>query len=62
MTQERIATILNEWERRYIADPKAFGVEFQTVIEFLAEEASGQFPSYGASGAAYMAKLDSELP
>jgi len=61
MDQDQIARALNEWMRRYIADPKAFDAEFQTVGEFLQDEAEGREPSYGETGAAYMRKLLDEL-
>ena len=61
MAPEQIAVALNEWMRRYIADPKAFTAEFQTVSEFLKDEEEGRERSYGETGAAYMQKLLDEL-
>jgi len=62
MTQERLAVLFNEWQRRYIADPDGFTREFQDVAKFMAETANGKTPSYGDECSAWMAKLDSELP
>jgi hypothetical protein len=42
MDQDQIARALNEWMRRYIADPAAFDAEFQTVGEFLKDEEEGR--------------------
>ena len=61
MTQAEIAAALNEWQRRYIDEPERFQREFQTVAEFLAQEANGDVPSYGTEGAAYLLKIHGEL-
>jgi hypothetical protein len=61
MTLEQIALALNEWMRRYIADPKAFEAEFETVGEFFKAKEEGREPSYGETCAAYMQKLLEEL-
>jgi hypothetical protein len=59
--EKRLARLLNEWMKRYIADPAGFQAEFQTVNQYLKEEAAGQEPSYGESCVAYLKKLDSEV-
>jgi len=51
---------LNEWMRRYIETPEAFGREFREVQEFLADQAAGREPSYGEACVAYMEKLIGE--
>lgn len=61
MDKDKIARALNEWMRRYIADPAAFNAEFQTVGEFQKDEEEGREPTYGETGAAYMLKLLEEL-
>jgi len=61
MTQEEMAKAFNEWMRRYTEDPAGFEAEFQTVIEFLSEQASGEPPRYGEECAAYMFKISSEV-
>jgi len=58
MTEAEIAAAMNEWMRRYIADPKGFEREFETVAAFKKE---GDAPSYGADCAAYIMKLHAEL-
>lgn len=57
MTVTQAAMALNEWMRRFIADPKCFQREFEAVEAFLAEQAAGKEPSYGEVGAAYMQQL-----
>lgn len=47
----------NEWMRRYTEEPAQFEAEFRTVGEFLAEEARGEEPSYGATCDAYLEQL-----
>lgn len=44
--------VLNEWMRRYIEEPARFDAEFQTVNQFLADEADGPKPIYGETSAA----------
>lgn len=57
MEKSEAVYALNEWMRRYIENPKEFSAEFQTVQEFLADEAEGKEPSYGETGAEYMFRL-----
>lgn len=61
MDKTRMALVFNEWMRRYILDPRAFEVEFQTVIRHITELSKVKTPSYGESCAAYMIQLDDEL-
>jgi hypothetical protein len=58
---KRLASLFNEWQRRYIEEPHSFEVDFKTIIEFLKDESDGVEPSYGQSCAAYLAKLDGEF-
>lgn len=51
----------NEWMRRYTEEPQRFEREWESVHRFLAEQAAGQEPSYGASCVAYLSQLLSEL-
>ncbi len=62
LPKNRNAEILNEWMRRYTQEPDKFEREFVTVGEFLKDESAGLEPSYGAVCAAYMEKINSELP
>lgn len=52
---------LNEWMRRYIEEPDKFAREFQSVQDFLADEAAGREPSYGEKCTAYQFQLLEEL-
>ena len=52
---------MNEWMRRYIEEPTRFAAEFQTIGEFLKEEAEGEEPSYGVVCADYIAQINAEL-
>lgn len=52
----------NEWMRRYTEKPEAFEAEFRSGGDFLAQEAKGQEPSYGAHCDAYLAQLMAEEP
>ena len=61
MTEQEMAKVLNEWQRKYIENPEEFKAEFRTVIEYLAELNIGRVPSYGEECAAYMVKLLSEI-
>lgn len=61
MTNEQMAACFNEWMRRFIEEPGRFEQEFETVNKFLADEAGGQKPSYGAACTALMNKLSIEL-
>jgi hypothetical protein len=51
----------NEWMRRYIEEPEKFAREFQSVTEFLADQAVGKEPSYGERCAAYQFQLLDEM-
>jgi len=62
MDEKRLPVLLNEWMRRYIDEPHAFQVQWQTVQTFLAEADDGVTPSYGDVCTAYLKRLDSELP
>lgn len=61
MTKAEIAAAMNEWMRRYIEEPTRFAAEFQTIGEFLKEEAEGEEPSYGVVCADYIAQINAEL-
>lgn len=61
MTQEQIARGLNEWMRRYVDEPTRFAAEFQTVGQFLKDEADGVEPSYGVVGASYLSEIIEEF-
>ena len=60
-TPELVAAAFNEWMRRYTETPEEFNREFETVGQFLKEEADGQEPSYGAWCAQYLALLMDEI-
>lgn len=62
MTNAQMAEAFNEWMRRYIEDPARFEAEFNTVNQFLKDEADGREPSYGETSTAYMVQLASEMP
>lgn len=47
----------NEWMRRYTEDPATYAREFETVGEFLREQAEGREPTYGETCAAYLDDL-----
>lgn len=51
----------NEWMRRFIEEPEKFSREFQSVQEFLTDEAAGREPSYGETCAVYQFKLLDEM-
>lgn len=61
MSNERIAILFNEWQRRYIDDPSKFESDWASIKATMAELEAGEEPSYGASCAAYLAALDAEL-
>jgi hypothetical protein len=61
MTNLEMVKAFNEWMRRYIEEPSKFEAEFQTVNEFLKDEAGGIEPTYGETSAAYLEKLASEV-
>ncbi len=58
--EERIAA-RNEGMRRYIADPKSHGVEFQSVMLFNAQLASGVVPTHGESCEAWLETIMTEM-
>lgn len=45
MTNEQMAIALNEWMRRFIDEPDRFEREFQTVGEYLRDQAEGREPT-----------------
>lgn len=61
LDQEQLTAALNEWMRRYTDEPEQFGREWQTISKFLAQEASGETPTYGQESAAYVLQLHDEL-
>lgn len=61
MTPTESVKTFNEWMRRYIDEPERFSREFQTVQDFLTDEAAGKEPSYGEACAAYQFKLLDEM-
>ena len=62
MNNAQMVKCFNEWMRRFIEEPEAFAAEFQTVNQFMKDEANGVEPSYGETSAAYMLKLAQECP
>lgn len=56
-----MAGAFNEWQRRYIEDPRAFEAEFQTIQRSQEETAAGKEPSYGEVCAEYLQKIALEL-
>jgi len=62
MNNAQMVKCFNEWMRRFIEEPEAFAAEFQTVNQFLKDEAEGIEPSYGETSAAYMRKFAEECP
>lgn len=61
MTNAQMVKCFNEWMRRFIEEPQRFQVEFQTVNQFLKDEADGREPTYGETSAAYMSQLATEV-
>ncbi len=61
MDNTKVASAFNEWMRRYTEEPEAFKHDWQNVTEFLAQEANGEEPTYGAECAAYLARLVEEV-
>jgi len=59
-TREEIGSAFNEWMRRYTEEPERFSREWQTIRDFLAEQAVGSVPTYGNECEAYLAELVSE--
>ena len=62
MTNAQMVKCFNEWMRRFIEDPDKFSAEFQTVNQFLADQADGRELTYGETCAALMTKLAVEVP
>lgn len=58
--QAEMAAAFNEWMRRYTEEPETFAHEWETVGEFLGDQAAGREPSYGAWCAAFLTKLMAE--
>lgn len=56
-TEKTITDAFNEWMRRYIDEPERYQREFQSVVEFLAEDNNGLEPSYGQYCYAYLTEL-----
>lgn len=56
----KMAQAFNEWMRRFTDEPERFAREFQTCGEFLAQEANGEEPTYGAKCEAYLTELMAE--
>lgn len=61
MNEQSVAAAFNEWMRRYTEEPDQFAREWQTVSEFLKQEAEGVEPDYGKRCAAYLSKLLAEV-
>lgn len=61
MTKEQMVAAFNEWMRRYTEDPASFAAEFQSVGEFLAQQAAGAEPSYGQTCAEMMESFHRDL-
>ncbi|MDX8513580.1 hypothetical protein [Mesorhizobium captivum] len=61
MTNIQMVKAFNEWMRRFLAEPAAFEREFETVHNFLAEQADGHEPTYGEVATTYLQQLSSEL-
>jgi hypothetical protein len=61
MTAPDMKRTFNEWMRRYIEEPEKFSRDFQSVQEFLTDEAAGVEPSYGDTCMAYQFKLLDEM-
>lgn len=59
--KERLVKTFNEWMRRYTEHPEQFQREFQTVGDFLTEQAHGKTPSYGKKCVAYLCQLFTEM-
>ena len=61
MENEKLAKAFNEWMRRFEQEPEKFQSEYQSVKEFLRNQADGREPSYGESCAAYLQQLLAEV-
>lgn len=62
MTNAQMVKAFNEWMRRFIEEPDRFEREFQTVSQFVKDEAEGREPTYGEVCAPYLTQLASEMP
>ncbi|AZN72753.1 hypothetical protein D5400_17030 [Georhizobium profundi] len=62
MNNAQMVKCFNEWMRRYIEEPGRFEAEFQSVNQFLADEADGREPTYGESCTALMQRIAEECP
>jgi len=62
MTNAQMVKAFNEWMRRFIEEPARFEHEFQTVNQFLKDEAEGREPTYGEVCVPYLQKLAAEAP
>jgi hypothetical protein len=56
-----LASLQNEWMRRFTENPEAFEAQFKTATLFLAERQAGRVPTYGETCVAYLDFLRSEL-
>ena len=57
MTNVQMVKAFNEWMRRFIEEPDRYNREFESVNQFLADEANGVEPTYGERCTGYMVKL-----
>jgi hypothetical protein len=60
-SQEQLADILNEYQRRFIDEPEAFAQQWADIRRTLEEEAAGEPVSYGTDVVAYMYVIGQEL-
>jgi len=61
MDQETMARCFNLWMKRYTEEPERFAADFQTVAEFLQQQADGEEPTYGATCAQMMVDLAAKM-
>jgi hypothetical protein len=61
LSKAQLAAAFNMWMKRYTENPEQFEHEWQSVNQFLTEEANGEEPSYGESCAAYLLRLLDEV-
>lgn len=59
-SRTELPALFNEWMRRYTENPEQFKAEFQSVGEFLQQQAGGAVPSYGEHCVGYLEKLKAE--
>jgi hypothetical protein len=59
--QSLTVRVNNEWMRRYIEEPERYAREWQSVVEFKADESEGREPEYGERCEAYERQLRREL-